>query len=294
LIRTDGGDNDSQHEPLKKITVFVFNVILVLGALACVFQWLSLRPGDVKRMTIPHPHWLWLVGAFLLFGMSLRDSIRGLLRRGSVVANPLSSPQSKISNEAKKRAFTGLPSSDSPKILCRIIDAVAGPSRYAPTADVTQILKALMAPEVEIIFRLRLMNQEAPPTTFAPTAWTIELTDGEGKHLAAGYGQPVGEMFFPKHTSYGFEQKKKERFDRDIITELSKIPMDVNVPIEGWSRFTVSGLSLFHAFGATIKMTAVTDTGRKWCGFLQSPGKWLSPAEFSLRPDVSSDKQSRP
>jgi len=94
-----------------------------------------------------------------------------------------------------------------------------------------------------------------------------------GKHLATGNSQILGDMYFSKPAAYLTGQRKKERFDKDIITELSKIPMDVNVPVEGWARFTIPGLSLFHVFGATIKMTAVTDGDRKCWGLLQPPGK---------------------
>ena len=100
-------------------------------------------------------------------------------------------------------------------------------------------------------------------------------------------------MYFSKPAAYLTGQRKKERFDKDIITELSKIPMDVNVPVEGWARFTIPGLSLFHVFGATIKMTAVTDGDRKCWGLLQPPGKWLSPAEFSYQADIVAEPPHR-
>jgi len=236
-------------------------------------------------MTMPHSHWLWLVGAVFLFVVSLRDSIRRLVSRRSAIERFLPPQPTEIRNERKRRAFAGIKDPNEPNILCRILDAVTGPSVNAPSADYGQLLKAMISPEVEIVFKLRLMNQGDSPVTFAPTAWKIELTNGVGKSLSVGYGQFIGEMFFCKHTTSLFEQGKKERFDKDLITELSKIPMDANVPVEGWARFTISGLSSFHIFGATIKMTAVTDRNQKWTGFLKPPGTWLNPAQFSFRAD---------
>jgi hypothetical protein len=149
----------------------------------------------------------------------------------------------------------------------------------------------MISPEIEMFLRLRLVNQEEPPITFTTSGWKLELTDGTGERLATGYGQIMGEMFFSKHTAHAFEQRKKERFDKDINTELSKIPMDPNVPVEGWARFTISGLMLFHAFGATIKMTAVTDRNHKWCGLLKLPGKWLTLADFSYQANGGEGKK---
>jgi hypothetical protein len=203
----------------------------------------------------------------------------------------LSVPVPPSLNELKRKAFIGSSTSSGPQILCRVVDAITGTSVPGPGADIGKYLQAMTLSEIEIFLRLRLVNQEEPPITFMASGWIIELTDGAGEYLATGKGQTIGDMFFSKQPPYFGAQRKKERFDKDIITEVSKIPMDVNVPVEGWARFAVSGLTLFHAFGATIKMTAETDGGRKWCGLLKPPGKWLIPAEFSYQADVTEDKK---
>ena len=115
-----------------------------------------------------------------------------------------------------------------------------------------------MFPSIEIIFRvrLRLMKEQEPSITLKSTDWKIELRDGCGEYLATGYGQsPISEdMVFDRKQTGIHSPVKKENFDKDIIAELAKVPMDVGLAVEGWARFTVSGLMLFHAFGATIKI----------------------------------------
>ncbi len=54
---------------LKAIKVCA-EIILVLGALACIFVWLGIKPGDL-RMTSTWPHWAWLICGLLLFAISL-------------------------------------------------------------------------------------------------------------------------------------------------------------------------------------------------------------------------------
>lgn len=59
----------------SRVLQFAFNVTVGLGALACILQWAGIKPEDFRRMTLPLPHWLWLLVGLILFAISLRDSI---------------------------------------------------------------------------------------------------------------------------------------------------------------------------------------------------------------------------
>jgi len=54
----------------------VLAIIGAAGAVACILVWLKVEPKDVRMMT--WPHWLWLIGAIVLFGISLTASLRSL------------------------------------------------------------------------------------------------------------------------------------------------------------------------------------------------------------------------
>jgi hypothetical protein len=51
-------------------------IIGAAGAVACILVWLEVKPKDVRMMT--WPHWLWLLGAVILFAISLWSSLRAL------------------------------------------------------------------------------------------------------------------------------------------------------------------------------------------------------------------------
>jgi hypothetical protein len=53
-------------------------IIGAAGAVACILVWLKVEPKDVRTMT--WPHWLWLIGALILFGISLTASLGSLYR----------------------------------------------------------------------------------------------------------------------------------------------------------------------------------------------------------------------
>ena len=61
---------------IKTIAAIVRDVIVVVGALACLLVWLEIKPNDIKGMVVPSlPHSLWLIAALLLILVSLRDTI---------------------------------------------------------------------------------------------------------------------------------------------------------------------------------------------------------------------------
>lgn len=60
----------------NKIGKICFDIIVGAGALACVLAWLEVKPKDVRMMT--WPHWLWFIGALILFAISLTSSLRSL------------------------------------------------------------------------------------------------------------------------------------------------------------------------------------------------------------------------
>jgi len=60
--------------------VLIFTALGGLGGLACVLEWLGIKPGDL-RMTTTIPHMLWLVFGLVLFSVSISLSV--LSWRGS-------------------------------------------------------------------------------------------------------------------------------------------------------------------------------------------------------------------
>jgi hypothetical protein len=59
-----------------RIGKLVFDVLVAAGAVACVLVWMEVKPKDVRMTT--WPHWLWLIGALILFAISLGSSLRSL------------------------------------------------------------------------------------------------------------------------------------------------------------------------------------------------------------------------
>jgi len=172
------------------------------------------------------------------------------------------------------------------KLKFRVTDAIAGAAPYVPTGDAFERYRAaLSSPVLEIILRLRLVNREEPPMTLRNTQWKLEMTDGSDKPIATGYGQTLlDHVVFERYTAYYDPNKKKEHFDKDVITEASRVPLDANVPVEGWARFTVEGIDVFHAFGATLKISAKDDSDNVWT-HTEKPGKWLAPVRFCFKSD---------
>lgn len=71
-------------QTIRAVLRFVAEVILVLGAAACILVWLEIKPKDIMVAGI-WPHWMWLVVSAALFliavsssGYSLRRSFRAL------------------------------------------------------------------------------------------------------------------------------------------------------------------------------------------------------------------------
>lgn len=54
--------------------VLVFTILGGLGGLACILEWLGIRPRDL-RMSATLPHVFWLIFGLLLFGLSISLSI---------------------------------------------------------------------------------------------------------------------------------------------------------------------------------------------------------------------------
>jgi chromosome segregation ATPase len=61
---------------MSKIGRICFDIVVGAGALACVLAWLEVKPKDVRMMA--WPHWLWLIGALILFAINLGSSLRSL------------------------------------------------------------------------------------------------------------------------------------------------------------------------------------------------------------------------
>jgi hypothetical protein len=69
-----------------KIVKFIAEVTVVLGALACILQYLQVKPTDVRGyMHIGWPGWMWLVTALLLFAIG--SGMSGYDLWMSIVAN---------------------------------------------------------------------------------------------------------------------------------------------------------------------------------------------------------------
>jgi hypothetical protein len=65
-----------RNKLLRLIAKVIFDVVVAAGALACILVWLELKPKDIRMMT--WPHWLWFIGALILFAISLISSLRSL------------------------------------------------------------------------------------------------------------------------------------------------------------------------------------------------------------------------
>jgi hypothetical protein len=66
----------SSDPKLKPILKLLFDFIVALGALACVLQWLGVRPKDIGSvLRFPVPRWIWLVIAILLFAWNMYDIV---------------------------------------------------------------------------------------------------------------------------------------------------------------------------------------------------------------------------
>lgn len=64
---------------LKSVYKAVFDLIVALGALACILVWLEIRPKDLLRMSFPHAGWLIL--GIVLFGICLASTGMKLYRQ---------------------------------------------------------------------------------------------------------------------------------------------------------------------------------------------------------------------
>lgn len=109
-----------------------FDVLVGAGALACVLVWLEVKPKDVRMMT--WPHWLWLIGALILFGLSLTASLRSLYlaSRKPTLATP------------EKREFEKLADEDSVEMNKRLVLCGTSSKLYLETVE----------PYVEVTFRI--------------------------------------------------------------------------------------------------------------------------------------------
>src|ERR1700679_476396 len=75
--------------------VLTFTVLGGLGGLACILQWLGIKPGDLQ-MTATIPHWLWLVCGLLLFGVSISLSILSWRSSGKSIAEAIAPEKEEI------------------------------------------------------------------------------------------------------------------------------------------------------------------------------------------------------
>jgi hypothetical protein len=55
--------------PMREAVKLVAEIIVTLGALACILVWLEIKPGDLFMLTLPQL--VWLVAALILFAAAL-------------------------------------------------------------------------------------------------------------------------------------------------------------------------------------------------------------------------------
>jgi hypothetical protein len=86
-VRRNSGDQYLPHVTNRctiidmryKIWILVFTALSGLGGVACILQWLEIKPKDVSgwHVSLTPPHWVWLIGALLLFVFSIGLSAYG-------------------------------------------------------------------------------------------------------------------------------------------------------------------------------------------------------------------------
>jgi len=57
---------------LKALFKFIFDIIIALGAIACILVWLGIKPGDLSVLT--PAHWMWLAAGIFLGLITLASS----------------------------------------------------------------------------------------------------------------------------------------------------------------------------------------------------------------------------
>ncbi|MGA8764076.1 MAG: hypothetical protein WB562_14515 [Candidatus Sulfotelmatobacter sp.] len=71
--------DDGQVRPVRK---FLYHLIILAGALACVLVWLKIEPKDLWgwHLSVTLPHWMWLAAATVLFLVGITSSGYSLYR----------------------------------------------------------------------------------------------------------------------------------------------------------------------------------------------------------------------
>jgi hypothetical protein len=62
----------------KWVLMLCFNILVAAGALACVLVWLDIKPKDLHVSAL-WPHWMSLIGALILFSISVGSSSYSLI-----------------------------------------------------------------------------------------------------------------------------------------------------------------------------------------------------------------------
>jgi hypothetical protein len=70
----------------KAVFKFIAELLIVLGAVACIFQWLGIKPKDLAMsQSITIPHALWLLLAIVLFAVGIGSSAwSGIVQRREI------------------------------------------------------------------------------------------------------------------------------------------------------------------------------------------------------------------
>lgn len=142
----------------KQTVKALFNIIVAGGALACVLQWLEIRPKDFTMLHLSLPHWTWLLAAITLFAWSLVD---GFYRIKSEIFLPITIFKQKGSMRQP---------------IIRIVDGVVGTEHDARTLTI-----------------LLQVHVDGPAARIK--SWKLELRR-EGKKWKEGFYNPVADPFF--------------------------------------------------------------------------------------------------
>ena len=286
-------------EPEKRKELWA--IVQAFGAIYCciIGTWAVIHPpGQIPTHggAPMSPQLLWwqavlIVGfAICAIGFGFASILNYRILHKQAFSDVQAIPRTKQPTLPNKEVSSAPPPAGSPelpgKLTCRVMDAVAGTSPFGSIDPVAR-MRAMFSYEIQIAIRLRLLNQTGPPITFLPGQWQIELREIEsGKRIGGGYGQTIrDDLVFDRLTP---PATKPERFDKDLTVYLSRNPMDAGVPVEGWVWFWISGLMLYHAFGAKITVTAKDDDDSEW-KFMDDwlPGKRLIPVQFSFETPAS-------
>src|SRR5215510_14034300 len=89
-----------------KAWIMFFTALGGLGGVACILQWLEIKPRDIWgwQVSLTLPHWLWLVMAFVLFGVSLGTAGFAVLKQGRELEHLRQAPSEQMEAQLLEQA----------------------------------------------------------------------------------------------------------------------------------------------------------------------------------------------